>query len=104
MYMKREVESSSVESHPPPHSIAIAPPVPSASMSESAVARLQEMEATRKTSSEEQNPFENSSDRDKKLAFMQDDERSSFEIVSAPTVCSKSLLLNTSIFLYQYWY
>jgi hypothetical protein len=96
MYLKREVDSSSIESHPPSHSVAIAPPVPGANMSESAV--IPQQGATHKTSSEEQNPFENTSDKDKKLSFMQDDETNSFEIVSAPTVYSNTLQLNTLFF------
>ncbi|KAF3322805.1 hypothetical protein FCM35_KLT12794 [Carex littledalei] len=80
MYVKREVESSSVESHPPPHSVAIAPPVSSASLSESS-----QIEAIQKYS-EERNPFENTSGNEAKLARIQDNDASSFEIVSAPTV------------------
>lgn len=80
MYLKRKVESSSAESHPPSYSVAIAPPVSSASMSESA-----QMEATRKYS-EERNPFENTSGNETKLALIQDNDASSYEIVSAPTV------------------
>ncbi|XP_078160124.1 uncharacterized protein LOC144555605 isoform X3 [Carex rostrata] len=80
MYVKREVESSSVESHPPPHSVAIAPPVSSASLSESS-----QTEAIQKYS-EDRNPFENTSGNEAKLALIKDNDASSFEIVSAPTV------------------
>ncbi|KAJ4793433.1 Biotin/lipoyl attachment domain protein [Rhynchospora pubera] len=85
MYLKRDVESSPVESHPPSYQVAVAPPVPSASVNDSAVTSHQETEAAPKSSSEENNPFKHVSGKDARIA-LQGLDASSYEIVSAPTV------------------